>query len=87
MLFQGKADKVTFRLFACTLKEHQRLRPSATSGKKKSASSRQMPSWQVDISQAVREMEAYSHDKLAAEGGEDEDENAGAVAQDDEDDG
>jgi hypothetical protein len=33
-----------------------------------------MPSWQVDISQAIREMEAYSHNELAAEGGdEDED--------------
>jgi hypothetical protein len=33
-----------------------------------------MPSWQVDIFQAVREMEAYLHDELAAEGGdEDED--------------
>jgi hypothetical protein len=48
---------------ACTLREHQCLPPS---GKKKSATTRQMPSWQVNIRLAMQEMESYTHNDLAA---------------------
>jgi hypothetical protein len=63
----GGANRCNHRVFACTLREHQRLCPTSTSGKKKSATARQLPSWQVDIGLAVQEMESYTQDDLAAE--------------------